>query len=406
MAKPNILFVDDEENILEGLRLSLRPMRSVWNMYFAKGGVEALEILSRDVCDVIVSDFRMPGLDGVHLLQKVQQLYPECARIILSGYSDYESVLKTVRFAHQYLNKPCRQAELIKAIESALRLRRVQVGGAIKSIVTGLDALPVLPKLYNDLVMALQNENVSPEVVGDIVGSDIAMSASILRLVNSAFFGLPSHVSSIHHAVNLLGVQTIRGLVLTIHLFSALTRGFTPNFSVKLLWEHSIRVALFAKALAQFEGMTTNECDDSFIAGMLHDIGKLVVATNMQKEFSIILEIVRTQNDSLFKVEKEVIGTTHAEVGAYLLGLWGFNNQILEGVCLHHSPEELSLSKFSTASAVMFANYFDHKLVVIHEDYLSSHIKGSPDELPELGERVECWRNVCLKILEEGSINV
>ena len=288
--KPKILFVDDEQNVLDSLRLSLRPLRGKWDMGFALGGEAALKVLSESPHEVVVSDMRMPGIDGAQLLHEVQQRYPECVRIILSGYADEGSVLKTVRLAHQYLSKPCRPVDIIQAVDKVLSLRDVLASRQIKTIISKLETLPALSKTYSQLATALQDESTTLKTVGDIVGKDVAISASILRLVNSAFFGLPTRVSSIHHAVNLLGAQTLRVLVLSTHLFSCLENKDLPSFSIGLLWEHSLRVACFAKAIAEQEGASTEARDDSFIAGMLHDVGKLVLSINMRAEFEEVLE--------------------------------------------------------------------------------------------------------------------
>jgi len=400
--KPKILFVDDEPNILDSLRLTLRPLRSKWDMTFALGGHEALIAFSQTPFDVLVSDMRMPGMDGVQLLSEVLHRYPETIRLILSGYSDEKSVLKTVKLAHQYLSKPCRPVDLIQAIDNALRLRSVLLNSHIKSLIASLVSLPVLPPVYSQLVTALQDENATLEQVANIISQDVAMCASVLRLLNSAFFGLPARVSSIHHAVKLLGSQTLQALVLSSSLFTTLKQNKIPGFSIKLLWEHSFRVACFAKAIGEKEGMKQVDLDDCFIAGILHDVGKLIISTQMRHEFESVLGKVRCQSRALHDVELEVLGTTHAEVGAYLMAIWGFNISSMDAVCWHHCPEQLSCESASPLMAVLAANSFDHELVTIHQDYSVRVLGGSCIVLPELSGRMNEWREVCLNKLKDG----
>lgn len=395
--------MDDERNVLDGLKLSLRPMRGTWDVSFVPGAREALALMEGTPQDVVVSDMRMPGLDGAQFLKEVRRLHPETARIILSGYSEQESVLRTVELAHQYLSKPCPPAELIQAVDKTLRLRDVLASDRIKSVISRLDSLPVLPPVYGQLMDALHDERSTVKHVGDIISQDVAMSASILKLVNSAFFAQPTRISGIHYAVTLLGSQTLRVLVLSTHLFATLKREETPDFSVKMLWEHSLRVARLAKAIGGHEGFPREVCDDCFIAGMLHDIGKLVLASTLRPEFDAVLAAVRSGNRVLHTVETEMLGVTHAEVGAYLMSLWGFNNPTVEAVCWHHAPERLDNADFPPQGAVMIADGFDHELVTIHADYalhpLDEKVFGR-----RFGEvRLETLRELCRKLSAEGT---
>ena len=144
-AKPHIIFVDDDENILRGLRRMLKSMSAEWGMAYASSGQEALALMSRQPFDVIVSDMRMPQMDGVELLLKVKTLFPETVRIILSGYSEKESILRTVGPAHQYLAKPCSSDELIQTINRTINLRRFIELRKVRAIVAGLSSLPTPP---------------------------------------------------------------------------------------------------------------------------------------------------------------------------------------------------------------------------------------------------------------------
>ena len=398
--KPNILFVDDEQGILNGLRLSLRAMRGQWNMDFALGGREALEALEKTAYNVIVTDMRMPGLDGAQVLAEVQRLQPHCVRIILSGYADGESVLKAVKPAHLYLSKPCRSEELAATVEKALKLDGLLGDPALRRIVVRLESLPALPQCYLELQEALAREDVSLSRIGDILSQDAGMAATILRLVNSAFFGLPQRVASIHHAVNLIGEQTLRALVLTVHLFTTLDPGHFPDFSVALLWEHSVRTGSLAKAIALAEEAGPETREDCFIAGMLHDVGKLVLLTGLREEYAAVVARVRADGLPIFEAEQAALAASHAAVGGYLLNLWGFAQPVLEAVCRHHEPGLLAEEAFSAATAVAAANRFDHELVRVHADY-AVHPLGETGETSGLAtRRLETWKDICRRTLE------
>jgi HD-like signal output (HDOD) protein/CheY-like chemotaxis protein len=362
MTLPRILFVDDEQQVLDSLRLRLRPLREEWDMTFVLGGEAALVLLETQHFDVVVTDMRMPGVDGVQLLTKVAQTWPETVRMVLSGYSEQASVLRTVRLAHQYLSKPCPQEELVEAIGKALGLRCVIASPSLKRLICSLDALPSMPPLYRQLMGELHNDNSSLRRIGDIVSQDTGMSSSILRLVNSSFFGLPTHISSVHHAVKLLGMETIRVLVLSIELFSSAACPALPAPLCESLGAHSLRTACFCRAMAEAEHADIDTRDDCFIAGLLHDLGKLVLSSALGQQYAAVLLEAQRQNRPAHEAERKAFGATHAEAGAYLLSLWGFKDSITEAVCLHHDPERLARDIFSPLVAVAVANHFDHQL--------------------------------------------
>jgi HD-like signal output (HDOD) protein len=268
--------------------------------------------------------------------------------------------------------------------------------------VARIDTLPTLPPLYTQLTQALADEASSLAAIGDIIAQDVGMTTGILRLVNSAFFGLPVRVSSVHHAVKLLGTDTIRVLVLSIHMFSTLNPGELPGFDLRRLWEHSARVSCFAKSIAELEGLSQAERDDCFIGGMLHDVGKLVLASNMGQDYRRVLELVREKNLRVFQAEREILGATHAEVGAYLISLWGFADPIVEAVCWHHDAERVLCHDFSPLTAVAVANGFDHEQVQLlpGQAYQGKDIPCITR--PEYMGRLADWRGICQRKLAEG----
>lgn len=403
--KPRILFVDDERNILDSLKLSLRGMREEWEMHFAPGGREALDMLASCPHDVVVTDMRMPGMDGAQLLKAVQASQPGLARIILTGHSDKEAVLKNMSLAHQYLAKPCRTQDLVQAVRNALQLHGVMVSDRLRSVIAGIDSLPALPDCYNDLVEALADDGVSMKRIGDILSRDMALSASVLRVVNCSLFGFPARVSSVHHAASLLGTQILRSLVLSSHLFAAHEGVSRPGFSIRLLWDHSIRVAGFAKRIAEVEGLPEEIRDDCVIAGMLHDIGKLILASSFSGEFAAVLSSVRSEGVSVHAAERNVFGTSHAEVGAYLLGIWGFNHAQMGAVHAHQAPPSNGGTGLSAQFIVSVANSLDHELVRIHRGYALHALDLPEGGVRDFDARIASWREECRnKILEDAPL--
>jgi CheY-like chemotaxis protein len=188
--RTRVLFVDDEAQILEGLQDTMRRWRRDWDMTFVIGGALALEELERRPYDVVVSDMRMPGMDGATLLQQVQDRYPGVIRMILSGHSELESALRAAHVAHQFLAKPCDAAELRRVIDRTIQLRSLMHDEALLRVATGARTLPSVPACYEQLSAAINDPDAPVEAIGELIESDVAMCAKVLQLVNSAFFGL------------------------------------------------------------------------------------------------------------------------------------------------------------------------------------------------------------------------
>ncbi len=401
--KLRILFVDDEPQILEGLKRSLRIMREEWEMEFAQSGKEALEIFAKAPFDIIVSDTHMPGINGIQLLNEVMKLYPKTVRIILSGTADRDFIAKSVGSTHQYLMKPCTPEVLKATLKRTAGIRALLGNEKLTALVSRLHTLPSLPSLYLEVVEELQSPNASLKKAGEIISRDVGMTGKILQIVNSAFFGLPRHISNPVQAVSLLGLETIKTLVLSIHVFSQfeMTKAV---LDVDELWRHSLATGNLAKLIAKTEKAEQKIIDEASLAGMLHDAGKLVLSMNMSEEYSEAVRRAKTMKIPVWEAEREVFGATHAAVGAYLFGLWGLPDPILEAVAFHHSPKESHTKSFSPVIAVYVANVFEHEKHDRDVKELEESVTQIDlDYLKELGlvERISSWRESCRIFLEE-----
>ena len=339
-----VLFVDDEPNVLSGIRRMLRSMRGDWEMDFVNSGPEAIEKIDAAPCDVIVSDMRMPGMDGAQLLTLVKEKLPGAIRIALSGETEQSMIYRCVQHAHQYLAKPCDAEVLVETVRRACMLQELLQDQQLATRVKDMSSIPSLPEQYDRIMEELQSEDASLQKIGEIIESDVAMTAKILQLVNSAFFGLSQHVSSPAQAAMLLGVDVIRTLVLTTGVFS--------QFDLKSIWSRSMQVGALAKEIALQETQDKLVADYSFMAGMLADIGQFVLAANMTDEFADAWQAAQESGHPDWKIERDVFGQSHMEIGAYLVGLWGLPNPIIEAVGYHHTPSAYSHTAFSPLTAV------------------------------------------------------
>ena len=351
-----ILFVDDEPNVLQGFERTLRQMRPEWEMVFADSGEAALARMAERPFDVIVSDMRMPGMNGAELLHEVMRRYPTTVRLVLSGHADRDLVAQCVGVAHQYISKPCDPEQLKSMIRNACLLGGDLVSEEVKRLIGSIDRLPSVPALYQRLKKALEDEDVSSQQLGDIIQQDLGMTAKILKIVNSAFFGLRRTIQTPHEAVAYLGMETVKTLVLANGIFGEAGHFKTRAFTLDDLWHHSMSVASGAKAIATAEHADRAIQEEAFVGGVLHDVGILVLAANFPDTYDRVADIVLQERMTLPAAEQSEFSVTHAEVGAYLLGLWGIPAPILKIVSMHHRPNLTEKSGFSALLAVHAAD--------------------------------------------------
>lgn len=332
-----ILFVDDEPDILHGLKNSLRKHRDRWDMVFASSGAAALEELAHTPFDLIVTDMRMPQMDGAELLQKVKAQYPGTARIVLSGQSDQEAFLRALPVAHQFLSKPCDPEQLRSMIDRTCGVYSLLRQGPAREVIGALDRLPSLPRTYFKLKQAMSDPQVDIDEVVAIVEMDSAMSVKILQLVNSAYFGLARPMSSIRLAVTYIGLDLIKALSLSAHIFSTMESNKLCGLCLDQLQQHSI---LMARIMRRFFG-DARLSDEAFTTALVHDVGKIVLALIFGEGYGAVSERAHGEGVACHMIEAELLGVTHAEVGAYLLGVWGLPFAVVEAVAYHHRPDAL-----------------------------------------------------------------
>lgn len=346
-----IMFVDDEPNILEGLRARLHRQRRSWDMVFVGSGHEALAHLEKSPVDVIVSDMRMPEMDGATLLRHVQEKYPSVVRIVLSGHSDLESSLRAVPVSHQFLGKPCEAGVIEDVVERARSLQRLVGDDSIKRAIGGIRDLPALPRTYSRLVATVHDESTSLADVAHIINQDIAVCAKVLQLVNSAYFRISRTISKVEEAVAFLGLETIKQVVLASEVFGSARVRAHPG--TELTERHAMLVSnVAAHLLNQSKGPR----EDAAVAGLLHDIGKLVLAVELPAQMAQVDQEMRAEQCPAHVAEQRILGVTHAEIGGYLLGLWGLPYPIIEAVANHHHPTRVPTSSFGILAAVHVAD--------------------------------------------------
>lgn len=387
-----VLFVDDEPKLLHGLQRMIAGSDVDWEAEFAESGPAALAALARQPFDVVVSDMRMPEMDGATLLEDVKKLYPDTVRIVLSGYSEQSLVLRSIGVAHRYLAKPCALDDLQNVITRAITLRRILSAPSLRGLVSQLSTIPSMPRIYEELTSEIESPLRSLKELGAIVAQDPAMTAKILHIVNSAFFGLPRQISDPSQAVCLLGLDVLKSLAMSVHVFAQLSPGSLRELGFETLWDHSAEMGTIAKAIAGAEGCGRDVCDQALTGGLLQDVGKLILAVNQTERYREALRLVTERGISHCAAEQEVFGATHAEVGAYLLGLWGLPEATVEAVAFHHQPALCQTSGVVPLTAVHVANALHCARARPHDDQPPPELDQAYLRKCGLGDRWATWR--------------
>lgn len=390
--KKRLLFVDDEVNLLQGLKRMLYHMRNAWDMIFVSSAKEALEVLSREPIDIIITDIRMPEVDGIELLKRVMVKYPHVIRFILSGQSSKADFVRAVGPSHQFLSKPVEAEALKSTINRALSLRILLAKKNLKRILAGIRSLPSLPSLYVELEHEIKSPLCSMKKVAQIVEKDVSMSAKVLKLVNSAFFGFRKQIANPSQAVVLLGLDIIQSLIFLAEIFPMRIESVSTSAFINKLWEHSMQVSMLSKKIAMTLYKDKYVVDEACKAGLFHDLGKLIILTQLPDAFRKILMLMKEKGIRMTEAEIKAIGVSHAEIGAYILGLWGFSDPIVAAVAYHCGSMEFDPNIPNLNAIVRIAN------IIVNEEgdimsELIERIKTDNNYLPFLSgsNHIENW---------------
>ena len=351
-----ILFVEDNEVLRQLYGMMLPKSSGLWETALAADGESALAMMAQEQFDVVVTDFNMPGISGVELVRQVRKLYPAMSRIIISGIGNQKQIADALGETHQFIAKPFDVKTLKATLSRIHALNAYLADDKLRSLVGRMGALPSFPAVYLEIMKLMNTPTSNVSDIAELIAQDPSMSAKMLQVVNSAAIGLPQAVHSPFEAVQQLGMNTVRSLALSAHVFEKFEKRPAKNFSAKTLWEHLMATALLARKIMELEGGSEADIEDAYTAGMLHDIGKLMLADNLPGEFQNAMVAAAKRKIPLHVAEQEIFSANHAGIAAYLLGLWGLSAPIVEAVALHHTPEKTELLEPSPLMAVHVAN--------------------------------------------------
>lgn len=405
-SKPRVLFLEEQPAALAGLQTEFAPLKHYWEMDFSDTAPNALDrIKTGPAYDAIVVDIALTTEDPVRVFNAISSANPRTVRFALTDRADDDRIARSAPHAHQFVFTPCESNTLRVQVTRALSLREKLRACPIRYKLHGVNALPPLPRLYSDVMREMHSPDPSVSRVGEVIAKDVAMSAKVLQVVNSAGVGLRNRVTGIGQAASLLGLQRLSAMVLAVEVFNLVGGKATPKgFSPDSLWEHSMKVAEYSKKIAQAESDDPRSAEAAFTAGLLHDVGLILVAIHMPDQLTEALTLAKKNKICLLEAELETLGATHAEVGGYLLELWGLPDAIVEAITFHDFPSHLPEQDYTTntaqlefapLTAVHVANYFCEEDQKTHFGCPETTLDQEYLRNTKVLDRVETWWKDC-----------
>jgi HD-like signal output (HDOD) protein len=363
-----------------------------WEFTFALNGMTALERIHERRFDAVVTRFEIRDVDGRQLLTAAYDRDPTTLRLLRGKVGQTDSHEHGGQAAPYVLPEELEPIRLCHALDRYFWLGDLMQREGLKALMGRIRRLPTLPNLYAKVVAELSSPVASMESVAQLIAQDPVMAAKMLQVVNSAYFGLPREITMPAEAVMYLGGERTKSLILITHLFTQFDDALCPGFELDVLWNHSVATATLCRCLIMRETSDGRLGDLAFTSGLLHDIGKLLLAANVPDQYRSVLAIRQKSSTPVWRAEKDVFGITHAELGASVLGLWGLPLPLLQAVAWHHTPSENQPPGFQVVTSVHVANALDHERnnriaeALIDRDYLGA---------AGLLDRINRWREAC-----------
>lgn len=343
-----VLLIDDERPLVDGLKKALRPWREHWDVSTAVGGRAGIELLQQQTFDAVVSDARMPDVDGEAVLIAARTLNPNAVRLVLSGQVDAKTGHRLASVAHQFLVKPSSPQAVMRAIEECVAACDGLRSDQTRALVRGLGTLPVAPRVYHRITTLIDSPEAPVGEVADIVSEDVAMATSVLRFVSSALFGITREVKDVREAVVLVGLEQLRELVLLSEVFAEPDR-----FGVL---DELQRRGLIRSRLARLMTERSPITHLASEAALLAEVGLYALAWRNPETWLELSRREQAKEAAWETLELEVLGCTTAELGASLLSQWGIPQTVVTAVRFHREcPGEGAELDARTATALASA---------------------------------------------------
>lgn len=389
MKGKRLLIADIDACTLEGFQQALD---SEWTLARVSSAAEVLSILGAESFDVFAAAWDLPGLEELELFQKVRLRHPGMLRFVITDEANKERILPQAVGTHQFILKPLTPETIKSILERAMALDQWIASSQIRELVARISSFPTIPSLYFEILTALRSPDVSTDQIGAIIAKDMATMTKIFQVLNSAYYALPRKITDPSEAVGLLGFESIKSLVISIKLLSQNDKIKPIYYSIDRLWRHSTRVGRTCKQLTLMETGEQAMAETAYTAGLMHDLGKIVLASEFDSQYHGVQSLARKQKVPLSAVEREIFGASHGEVGAYLLGLWGMPLDLLEAAALHDHPGNHIRKEFTPLTAVHIANVLEQEASSDTNGFVPPQLDMAYLEELGLQDRLEDWR--------------
>ncbi len=389
---PRVLCVHPDAQELEVWRRVLIDQRRGWDVesFAAVGPAWARLVASPP--DLVVAPMCV-ALDGRVLLTQVRDQWPDVARVLVAGGVCDERAVEGQRIAQRVLPDDVEPAAFIEALSQVLKLREIVQASELRAVLGRVGQLPAAPAVHARLVRRLRDPNATLSEMAALVSEDPGLSAQVLRLANGAYFGRGQSVTSLEGAAARLGTRLLTSVVLAAEAFG---RFGVPaaGFSMDAFQQHSTLVARIATALEPRAPWN----DDAFTAGLLHDVGRLIIASQMPQDHARIEQRADKEGFPRHVIERELLGTDHAVLGASLLGRWGLPSAVLDAVQRHHQVSLTGEIELGPTLAVAVANQLAHDF----ERFAPGTTAANPSAIAAGDPRWPWWRELAEQLAMDG----
>jgi len=391
MTSRSILLAVTEPQMLVDINQALGQG---WEAVSAASEADALAQFEKRPFDALLVDFNLGSPDASELLNKALEKHPQTNRFLFAYEADLALVAAKVNGTPHILPKPIEPASLKNRIETGVRdANSKHNGNGSEAASSGPNEAPKIPAVYAEVLKAFESPDVTHEQVGEIIARDAALTSEIFRIANPSYLGIPRNITRPAEAVESLGLETVKGMVMALQ-FLAEHRRLKPGYlSLDQLWQHSINVGQIARDLALLETKDRTLASQALLAGLLHDLGKVVLAKNFEDLYGRVHSLARKQPVALCEVEKEMFGASHGEIGGCLVGMWNMPMAIVDATALHHEPALGEHQQMTPLAAVHIANVLERELGSGDQGMMVTPIIHTPF-LNQLGllERLPVWR--------------
>ncbi len=328
-----IYIVDDEPCVAEMIACLLRFVDPSWQVMEFTSPAAALEAARKTPPHAVLSDQNMPEIPGLEFLDRFRGIAPQAVRLLISGAP---SDIDKISVAHQYLMKPFQCEELERRIRLALDAQEQLDDPHLRDLLTSIQSFPVLPKVHEDLLRELGQDDLEFEKTADLLASDAGILTKLLQVANSPMFRGRETITDSRSALLLLGTRSVRALVMSLHVFSSYETLDFSELSVPAIWRHSLETARLAEELARNLGRDASHA--AFFAGLMHDLGRLVLIENHRERYRQVCQTATREHRPLADVEQEVFQCPHTLLSSFILQLWGMPTEVVEAVKWHQTP--------------------------------------------------------------------